>query len=157
MRLDLPWDRIAWLGGDLNVDDSRFWANGSSQTLQDCSVVYHPWHTSDFAGKAYPCKHNQEHKQEQEECNQDYVDYELGSHKLMNNNIVRWHIWYKKTPNLIVAMGVANIEFRGVQVPWTWYTGQQPKIDSVATPKHNLDANLFRWFPLTSDEFLSWD
>jgi hypothetical protein len=28
--------------------------------------------------KAYPCKRNQEHKQEQEEHNQNCVDYELG-------------------------------------------------------------------------------
>jgi hypothetical protein len=33
--------------------------------------------------KAYPCKRNQEHKQEQEECNQNCVDYEMGSHKPM--------------------------------------------------------------------------
>jgi hypothetical protein len=41
---------------------------------------------SDFAMKAYPCKRNQE----QEECNQNCVDYELGSHKLMDDDTVRW-------------------------------------------------------------------
>jgi hypothetical protein len=49
--------------------------------------------------KAYPYKRNKEYKQEQEEHNQNHVDYELGSHKLMNNNIIRWQIWSKKNPN----------------------------------------------------------
>jgi hypothetical protein len=44
--------------------------------------------TSYLTTKAYPSKCNQEHKQVQEECNQNCVDYELGSHKPMNNNIV---------------------------------------------------------------------
>jgi hypothetical protein len=44
---------------------------------------------SDLAKNAYPCKRNQEHKQEQEEHNQNCVDHELGSHKPMNDNIVR--------------------------------------------------------------------
>jgi hypothetical protein len=35
---------------------------------------------------AYPNKHNQEQKQEQVKRNQNYVDYELGSHKPMNVN-----------------------------------------------------------------------
>jgi hypothetical protein len=39
--------------------------------------------------KAYPYKRNQEHKQEQEECNQNFVDYELGYHKSMNDDPVR--------------------------------------------------------------------
>jgi hypothetical protein len=38
---------------------------------------------SDLTTKAYPCKHNQEHKQEQEERNQNYVDYDIRSHKPM--------------------------------------------------------------------------
>jgi hypothetical protein len=38
--------------------------------------------------KAYPCKRNQEHKQEQKERNQKCVDYELGSNKPMNGDIV---------------------------------------------------------------------
>jgi hypothetical protein len=42
---------------------------------------------SDLATKAYPCKCNQEHKQEQVEHNQNYVDYELGSHKPMNGEL----------------------------------------------------------------------
>jgi hypothetical protein len=38
--------------------------------------------------KAYLCKRNQERKQEQIERNQNYVDYELGSHKPMNDELV---------------------------------------------------------------------
>jgi hypothetical protein len=38
--------------------------------------------------KAYPCKRNQEHKQVHVEHNQNIVDYELGSHKPMNDYIV---------------------------------------------------------------------
>jgi hypothetical protein len=45
---------------------------------------------SDLAKNTYPCKCNQEHKQEQEEHNQNCVDHGLGSHKPMNDNIVRW-------------------------------------------------------------------
>jgi hypothetical protein len=33
---------------------------------------------SDLAMKAYPCKRNQEHKQEQEKHNENYIDYEVG-------------------------------------------------------------------------------
>jgi hypothetical protein len=36
---------------------------------------------------AYPCKRNQEYKQEQVERNQNCVDYELGSHKPMNDEL----------------------------------------------------------------------
>jgi hypothetical protein len=45
---------------------------------------------SDLATKAYPCKHNQEYKQEQEECNQNYIDHEVDPHKLMNDDTVQW-------------------------------------------------------------------
>jgi hypothetical protein len=44
---------------------------------------------SDLAMKAYPCKHNQEHKQEQVECNQNCDDYEVWFHKPMNGDTVR--------------------------------------------------------------------
>jgi hypothetical protein len=44
---------------------------------------------SELAKKAYPYKRNQEHNQGQEGCNQNCVDYELGSHKLMNDDTVR--------------------------------------------------------------------
>ena len=66
MQPDLPWHTITWLSGHLDVDDPRLRANGSSQSLHHGSVGYHPWHTNDLATKAYPCKRNQEHKQEQE-------------------------------------------------------------------------------------------
>jgi hypothetical protein len=39
--------------------------------------------------KAYTWKRNQEHKQEQEEHNQNCIDYEVGSHKPINDYIVR--------------------------------------------------------------------
>jgi hypothetical protein len=61
--------------------------NGSSQSLHHDSIGYHSLHTSDLTTKACPCKHNQEHKQEQVEHNQNCVDYELGSHKPMNNEL----------------------------------------------------------------------
>jgi hypothetical protein len=37
--------------------------------------------------KVYPSKRNQEHKQEQVEHNKKCVDYELGFHKLMNDEV----------------------------------------------------------------------
>jgi hypothetical protein len=51
--------------------------------------------------KAYPCKRNQEHKQEQIESNQNYVDYELGSHKLMNDELVDDRYDLSKTQTLM--------------------------------------------------------
>jgi hypothetical protein len=77
------------LGRDLDVDDPRLRANGSSQSLHHCSIGYHPWHMSDLTTKAYPGKRNQEHKQEQKERNQNYIDHEVGFHKLMNDNTVQ--------------------------------------------------------------------
>jgi hypothetical protein len=77
------------LGGDLDVDDPRLRANGSSQSLHRCYVGYHPCHTSDLTKKAYPCKLNQENNQEQEEHNQNFIDYDVVSHKPMNGDIVR--------------------------------------------------------------------
>jgi hypothetical protein len=43
---------------------------------------------SDLAKKAYPCNRNKKHKQEHEERNKKCIDYEAGSHKLMNDNTV---------------------------------------------------------------------
>jgi hypothetical protein len=37
--------------------------------------------------KAYPCKRNQEHKQEHEVRNQNCIDHEVGSHKPMNDEL----------------------------------------------------------------------
>jgi hypothetical protein len=44
---------------------------------------------SDLTTKAYPCKRNTEHKQEQEEHNQNYVDHEVGLHKPMNDDTIQ--------------------------------------------------------------------
>jgi hypothetical protein len=40
--------------------------------------------------KAYPCKRNQEHKQEQKNAIKTNINHEVGYHKLMNIDIVRW-------------------------------------------------------------------
>jgi hypothetical protein len=102
---DFPWGTITWLGGDLDVDDPRLRANYFSQSLHHFPVGYHPWHTSDLATKAYPCKRNQEHKQEQEDRNQNYVDHEVEFHKPMNDDTVRLHIWSKQKahPNVVAT------------------------------------------------------
>jgi hypothetical protein len=100
-NLNLPWGMITWLDGDLDVDDLRLQANGSSQSLHHCSIGYYPWHISDLATKAYPCKLNQEHNWEQDELNQNCVDYEVGSHKPMDDDTVQWQIWYKQNKNLM--------------------------------------------------------
>jgi hypothetical protein len=73
------------LGGDHDIDDPRLRADRSSQSLHHLSIGYHPRHTSDLTTKAYPCKHNQEHKQEHDERNQNCIDHEVGSHKPMND------------------------------------------------------------------------
>jgi hypothetical protein len=56
---------------------------------------------SDLATKGYPYKRNQEHKQEQVERNQNYVDYELGSHKPMNGKLFDDRYDLNKTQNLM--------------------------------------------------------
>jgi plastocyanin len=57
----------------------------------------------DLAMKAYPCKHNQEYKQEQE-MQSNKLGYEIGSHKLMNGDTVRWQIESKQNPpNMVMA------------------------------------------------------
>jgi hypothetical protein len=114
---DLPWGRITWLGGDLDVDDQRLRANESSQSLHHYSVGYHSWHTSDLATKAYPCKHNEEHKQER---NQNCVDYKVGSHKPMDVDTVRWQLWSKQNQNPNVAEATSKIEVRVVLNPWRY-------------------------------------
>jgi plastocyanin len=57
---------------------------------------------SDFTTKAYPCKRNQEHKQEQE-IQSNRLDYEMGSHKSMNGDTVLWQNESKQNPNPKVA------------------------------------------------------
>ena len=74
---------------------------------------------SDLATKAYPCKHNEEHKQEQEEHNQNYVDHEVGLCKLMNDDTIQRQIWSKQNANPNVAASAGKIEVRGVQDPWS--------------------------------------
>jgi hypothetical protein len=59
----------------------------TSQSLHHCSIGYHPCHMDELSTKAYPCKHNQEHKQEQE-MQSNKLGYEMGSHKPMNGDTV---------------------------------------------------------------------
>jgi hypothetical protein len=75
---------------------------------------------SELTTKAYPCKLNQEHKQEQEEHNKNHVDYEVGSHKPMNDDTVRWHNCSKQNSNYDVAAAANKIKVRGVQKPWRY-------------------------------------
>jgi hypothetical protein len=70
---------------------------------------------SDLTKKAYPFKLTQEHKHEQEH-NQNCVNYEVGSHKLMNDDIVQWQNKQNTNPNLAVAAN--KIEVMGVHNPW---------------------------------------
>jgi plastocyanin len=53
--------------------------------------------------KAYPCKCNKEHKQEQE-MQSNQLGYKMGSHKPMNGDTVRWQIESKKNPNPNMVM-----------------------------------------------------
>jgi hypothetical protein len=53
--------------------------------------------------KDYSCKHNQEHKQEQE-MQTNRLDYEMGSHKPMNEDTVWWQNESKQNLNPKVAM-----------------------------------------------------
>jgi hypothetical protein len=84
---DPPRGTVNLIGRELDVDDPRLRTNRTSQSLHHCSVGYHPCHTNDLATKAYPCKRNQEHKQEQE-MQSNRLDYEVESHKPMNDDTV---------------------------------------------------------------------
>jgi hypothetical protein len=98
MSPDVPRGMVNLIGGELDVDEPRLWTIGTSQSLHHCSVGYHPCHTDDLAMKAYPCKCNQEHKQEQD-MQSNKLGYEMGSNKPMNSDTVRWQIASKqKTP-----------------------------------------------------------
>jgi hypothetical protein len=88
MSPDLPRGTVNLIGGELDVDESRLRTIGTSQSLHHCSVGYHPCHMDDLTMKAYPCKHNQEHKQEQE-MQPNKLGYEMGSHKPMNGGTVQ--------------------------------------------------------------------
>jgi hypothetical protein len=87
MSPDLPRGMVNLIGGELDVDERSLRTNRTSQSLQHYSVDYHPCHTNDIATKAYPCKRNQEHKQE-EEMQSNQLGYEMGSHKPMNGDPV---------------------------------------------------------------------
>jgi hypothetical protein len=88
MSPDLPRGTVNLIGGQLNVNEPRLQMIGTSQSLHHCSVGYHPCHTDDFTTKAYPCKRNQEHKQEQE-MQSKKLGYKMGSHKPMNGDTAR--------------------------------------------------------------------
>jgi hypothetical protein len=87
MSPDLLRGMVNLIGGELDVDEPRLLTNRTSQSLHHCSVGYHLCHTDDLAMKAYPCKLNQEHKQEQE-MQSNKLDYEMESHKPMNSDTV---------------------------------------------------------------------
>jgi hypothetical protein len=74
----------------------------------------------DLATKDYPCKRNQEHKQEQKERNQNCNDHEVGFHKPMNDDTVRWQIWSKQNLNPNVEATAVKIEVRGVHNLWSY-------------------------------------
>jgi hypothetical protein len=84
---NLPRGAVNLIGGELDVDEPRLQTNRTSQSLHHCSIGYHPCNTNDLATKAYPCKQNQEHKQEQE-MQSNQLGYEMGSHKPMNGDTV---------------------------------------------------------------------
>jgi hypothetical protein len=62
---------------------------------------------------------NQEHNQEQEERNQNCIDHEVGSHKLMNDNTVQRQIRSKQNLNLNVVVAADKIKVIGVHDPWS--------------------------------------
>jgi hypothetical protein len=87
MSPDLSRSTVNLIGGELDVDEPRLQMKRTSQSLHYYSIGYHPCHTNDLATKAYPCKRNQEHKQEQG-MQSNKLDYKMGSHKPMNGDIV---------------------------------------------------------------------
>jgi hypothetical protein len=87
MSPDLPRGMVNLIGGELDVDEPRPRTIRTSQPLHHCSIGYHPCHMDDLAMKAYPCKHNQEYKQEQE-MQSNKLGYEIGSHKPMNGDTI---------------------------------------------------------------------
>jgi hypothetical protein len=105
--------------------------------------------------KAYPCKRNQE----QVEHNQNCVDHEVGFHKPMNGELFDNRYDIRKTLNPNVVVTAVKIDVRGVRDPWSHPNGLQhdtwpnSTTDGVATPKQNLNGDLFRGFSLTMYEF----
>jgi hypothetical protein len=47
------------------------------------------------------------------------LGYEMGSHKPMNDDTVRWQIESKQNANLNMVMATEQKGVRGMQVPWT--------------------------------------
>jgi hypothetical protein len=90
---------INLIGGELDVDDLRLRTNRTLQSLYHCSVGYHPCHMNDLAMKAYPCKRNQKHKQEQE-MQSNRLDYEVESHKPMMASLFEDRLNLSKTQTL---------------------------------------------------------
>jgi hypothetical protein len=58
---------------------------------------------NDLTMKAYLCKRNQEHKQEQE-MRSNRLDYEVESHKPTNGDTIWWQIGSKQNSNPKMAM-----------------------------------------------------
>jgi hypothetical protein len=85
---DLLRGTVNLIGGELDIDDPRLQMNRTPQSLHHCFVGYYPCHMNDLATKAYPCKHNQEHKQEQE-MQSNRLDNKVESHKPVNGDTVR--------------------------------------------------------------------
>jgi hypothetical protein len=159
MSPDLPRGTVNLIGGELDVDDPRLGSNRTLQSLHHCSIGYHPYHTNDLATKAYPCKRNQEHKQEQE--------------MQANNLITRWGLTNQWTATLFGE----RLNLRKTQTPiWQWLLnkkelgackspGRNPNAfqhgtrangptDGDIAPWQILDANLCRSFLSTHKEFL---
>jgi hypothetical protein len=88
MSLGLRRGTVNLSGGELDVDEPRLQTNRTSQSLHHCSIGYHLCHTDDLTTKAYPCKRNHEHKQEQK-MQPNKLSYEMGSHKPMNGDTIR--------------------------------------------------------------------
>jgi hypothetical protein len=107
-----PRGMVNLIGGELDVDDPRLRTNWTSQSLQHCSVGYHPYHTNDLATKAYPCNCNQEHKQKQK-MQSNKLDYEMGSHKPKNGDTVQWQIDSKQNPKTLMWRWLLYIKYYG--------------------------------------------
>jgi hypothetical protein len=74
---------------------------------------------SDLSTKAYPCKRNQEHKQEHEERNENCIDHKVRSHKPMTVTLFHDRYDLSKTPNPNMVGIADKIEVRGMCDPWS--------------------------------------
>jgi hypothetical protein len=100
---DLPWGRGRSIGGDLDIGEE-----GSEQTIVTLQWLYHGSvgyqhvHTwVDLAKKAYPCKCNPEHKQEQERMQlnlqMNVLAHECGALQTVKRQNSSWQINLSKT------------------------------------------------------------